>query len=95
MNIYTEAELAEENAKLKKHISDLEQRLLKAHARNAFRAEPWDWTEVLLVMSQAMEAHPLWSEVQRTPLENDLPVRAAKAFFELTMGSEWERMTKD
>ena len=95
MNIYTEAEPAEENAKLKKRISDLNQRLLKAHAREAFSHEPWDWTEVLKVMTKTMEEHPFWPKVQGTPLENDLPVRASKVFFTLTMGSKWERMTKD
>jgi hypothetical protein len=55
-------------------------------ARKAFRDEPYDWTAVLKVMTEAMESHPWWKRVKGTPLENDLPVCAAKAFFEMVEG---------
>ena len=56
---------------------------IRRRAREAFRDEPFDWTEVLKVMTERMQAHPDWKRVEGTPLENDLPVRAAKAFFDI------------
>ena len=47
--------------------------------------ESYDWTEVLKVMTEAMESHPFWKRLEGTPLENDLPVRAAKAFFNIVV----------
>lgn len=53
-------------------------------SRKLFKDEPYDWTEVLKVMTEAMQSHPNWQRrIKGTPLENDLPVRAAKAFFEM------------
>jgi len=56
---------------------------MRRRAREAFRDESYDWTEVLKVMTEAMESHPFWKRLEGTPLENDLPVRAAKAFFNI------------
>ena len=60
---------------------------MKRKAREAFQDQPYDWTEVLKIMTEAMQSHPWWKRrVEGTPLENDLPVRAAKAFFEMVEG---------
>jgi hypothetical protein len=49
---------------------------------------------VLKVMTERMQSHPWWGKrVEGTPLENDLPVRAAKAFFEMVNGPDEPRET--
>lgn len=58
-----------------------------ARSRELFKDEPFDWTEVLRVMTKAMQSHPDWRRVVGTPLENDLPVRAAEVFFEIVEGN--------
>ena len=39
---------------------------------------PADFTAALAAMRAAMHAHPFWRRAEGTPLENDLPVIAAK-----------------
>jgi hypothetical protein len=56
------------------------------NSRDLLGEEPFEWTEVLRVMTERMRAHPDWDRVVGTPLENDLPVRAAEAFFHLVEG---------
>jgi hypothetical protein len=63
---------------------------MRRRAREAFRDEPYDWTEVLKVMTERMESHPWWKRIEGTPLANDLPVRATKAFFEIVNGAKHE-----
>ena len=64
-----------------------------ARARKAFKDEPYDWTEVLQLMTKTMQEHSWWHKVQGTPLENDLPVRAAEMFFEIVEGQQPQKMS--